>query len=79
MGVVGLSGEEEDDVMVPINSCLRLLCACDGLQITTVEGFGNEKDGFSDVQQAIADFNGSQCGFCKWWWGGRGEGGVGAD
>ena len=44
-----------------INSCLRLLCACDGWEITTVEGFGSEAEGFSMVQQAIADGGGSQC------------------
>ena len=29
-----------DGVQKPINACLRLLCACDGLAITTAEGSG---------------------------------------
>lgn len=49
-----------DGVPRAINSCLRLLCACDGLAITTVEGFGSQADGFSRVQKAIADGQGSQ-------------------
>lgn len=28
---------DNSEAPVPINSCLRLLCACDGLEITTVE------------------------------------------
>jgi xanthine dehydrogenase/oxidase len=55
-------------VPVAINSCLRLLCACDGWEITTVEGYGSQADGFSAVQKAIADGSGSQCGFCTPGW-----------
>ena len=47
-----------------INACLRPLVACDGMAITTTEGVGNVRDGYSPVQDAIAKGNGSQCGFC---------------
>ncbi len=47
-----------------INACLRPLVACDGHTITTTEGTGNARDGYSKVQAAIAEGNGSQCGFC---------------
>jgi len=47
-----------------LNSCLRPLVACDGLAITTTEGLGTEATGHHPVQKRIADFNGSQCGFC---------------
>jgi xanthine dehydrogenase/oxidase len=47
-----------------INACLRPLAACDGKTLLTVEGFGNARDGYSKVQDAIAKGNGSQCGFC---------------
>ena len=57
-----------DGVPRAINACLRLLCACDGLAITTVEGFGSQERGFSDAQKAIADGQGSQCGFCTPGW-----------
>jgi xanthine dehydrogenase/oxidase len=58
----------DDSTAVPINSCLRLLCSCDALEITTVEGLGSESSGFSEIQSAIADGNGSQCGFCTPGW-----------
>ena len=57
-----------DDVPRSINACLRLLCACDGLAITTVEGFGSSDQVFSAVQKAIAQGQGSQCGFCTPGW-----------
>lgn len=53
-----------DEVPRAINACLRLLCACDGLTITTTEGLGSQARGFSAAQTAIADGQGSQCGFC---------------
>eukprot|EP00873_Tetraselmis_striata_P029168 jgi/Tetstr1/449432/TSEL_036527.t1 len=50
--------------VTPINSCLRLLPAVDGCAITTTEGIGSQADGFHPIQAAIADGNGSQCGYC---------------
>ena len=43
-----------DGVPRSINACLRLLCACDGLAITTTEGLGSQAEGFAAVQQVIA-------------------------
>jgi len=34
------------------------------MAFTTVEGIGGKKKGFSDLQKRIADYNGSQCGWC---------------
>ncbi|KAJ1449944.1 molybdopterin binding aldehyde oxidase/xanthine dehydrogenase [Pelagophyceae sp. CCMP2097] len=51
-----------------INSCLRLVAACDGLDIKTVEGLGGSKTEFSPEQLAIADNLGSQCGYCTPGW-----------
>eukprot|EP01147_Barroeca_monosierra_P002142 gene2142-5172_t len=53
------------DVTVPVNSCLRLLIACDGLEITTVEGIGSTRKGLHPVQKTLANFWGSQCGGCS--------------
>ncbi|XP_067671007.1 uncharacterized protein [Haliotis asinina] len=47
-----------------INSCLCPLYSADGWQITTVEGIGSRKDGYHPIQDRIAKFNGSQCGYC---------------
>ena len=58
----------DDGVPRPINACLRLLCACDGLSITTTEGLGSRAAGFSAVQAVIAKGHGSQCGFCTPGW-----------
>ncbi|EOD15623.1 hypothetical protein EMIHUDRAFT_57427, partial [Emiliania huxleyi CCMP1516] len=51
-----------------INACLRLLCGCDGLALTTVEGLGSQGAGYSQVMKAIAEGQGSQCGFCTPGW-----------
>lgn len=34
------------------------------MDITTVEGIGNVKDGYHPIQMRISELNGSQCGFC---------------
>jgi hypothetical protein len=39
-----------DGIPRAINACLRLLCGCDGLAITTSEGLGSKSAGFSAVQ-----------------------------
>ncbi|KAL6893928.1 hypothetical protein ACP4OV_008026 [Aristida adscensionis] len=47
-----------------VSSCLTLLHRVDRCSVTTSEGIGNTKDGYHPVQQRLAGFHASQCGFC---------------
>jgi xanthine dehydrogenase iron-sulfur cluster and FAD-binding subunit A len=69
------TGEPE---FLPVNACLRPLCACDGMAIVTVEGMGSSsgsgsgsgsgKAGPHPIQERLAKGNGTQCGFCTPGW-----------
>ena len=48
-----------------VNSCLVPVRVCHGWQIITTEGLGSKTKGFNVIQEHLADFNGSQCGFCS--------------
>jgi xanthine dehydrogenase/oxidase len=52
----------------PVNSCLRPLCTLDGTIVTTTEGLGRTRTGLNPIQERIADYNGSQCGYCTPGW-----------
>jgi aerobic-type carbon monoxide dehydrogenase small subunit (CoxS/CutS family) len=45
-------------------SCLTLAVACNGAEITTIEGIAAEDGSLSALQQAFIDCDGLQCGFC---------------
>jgi xanthine dehydrogenase small subunit len=47
----------------PVNSCLMLLPMAAGLEIYTVEALARN-GALADVQQALVDTGGSQCGYC---------------
>jgi len=49
---------------VAVNSCLLTLGQLDGGAVTTVEGLSGRNGELEAVQQAMADGDGTQCGFC---------------
>nr|CAB3267784.1 xanthine dehydrogenase/oxidase-like [Phallusia mammillata] len=46
------------------NACLALVVSVHGCAVTTVEGIGSTKTKLHAVQERLAKFHGSQCGFC---------------
>ncbi|KAJ3639854.1 hypothetical protein Zmor_003189 [Zophobas morio] len=55
----------QKDVFLAVNSCLIPLLSCNGWKIFTIEGIGNSVEGFHPLQEVLARFNGTQCGFCS--------------
>jgi len=48
----------------PVNSCMMLAVEADNREVTTVEGLTDEEGGLTRTQQAFAEHNAVQCGFC---------------
>ncbi len=47
----------------PVLSCTTFTAAVDGHEVMTIEGFSDENS-LSDIQKALIEEGGSQCGFC---------------
>src|SRR5690625_272995 len=47
-----------------VKSCTIFAMACEGAEITTIEGMANADGSLSPLQQAFQDNHGLQCGFC---------------
>ncbi|XP_063842770.1 uncharacterized protein LOC135090214 isoform X1 [Scylla paramamosain] len=48
-----------------VNACRQLLFACDGWEVETVEHLGDRHNGYHPLQEALASFYGTQCGYCS--------------
>ena len=60
-GVCGACTVRVDGAVV--RGCLMLAVQCDGCRVETIEGVAGSGEVF-DLQQALAQENGLQCGFC---------------
>ena len=47
-----------------VNACLAPICSMHHCAVTTVEGIGSTQSRLHQVQQALVENHGSQCGFC---------------
>lgn len=47
-----------------VSSCLTLAVACEGKEITTVEGLAKSGEELHPIQEAFIDKGAIQCGFC---------------
>jgi xanthine dehydrogenase small subunit len=47
-----------------VNACIRFLPSLDGCHVLTVEHLKSSEDQLHPVQHVMAEFHGSQCGFC---------------
>ncbi|WP_439597829.1 FAD binding domain-containing protein [Falsiroseomonas sp.] len=56
--------EDADGGRTPINACLALLGQMHGCAIRTVEGLRGADGGPHPIQRAMAESDGTQCGFC---------------
>lgn len=62
--VVLVKSQGEGSVYRPVNSCLMFLPMVAGQEVITVEALAPRDGPMAEVQRAIADGGGSQCGYC---------------
>ncbi|XP_044766830.1 indole-3-acetaldehyde oxidase-like [Coccinella septempunctata] len=54
-----------NDKYIAVNSCLISILTCHEWKIETIEGIGGPLTKYNPIQLALANFNGTQCGFCS--------------
>ncbi|GBP49386.1 Xanthine dehydrogenase [Eumeta japonica] len=48
--------------------CMVSVTSCKDWAVTTVEGLGDRAKGYHPIQKTLAEYNGSQCGYCSPGW-----------
>ncbi|XP_075976855.1 uncharacterized protein LOC142977053 [Anticarsia gemmatalis] len=67
-GACIVTAKRENQKPYAVNSCMIPIAACHGLEITTIEEIGNRRKGYHPIQKTLAEYNGSQCGYCTPGW-----------
>ncbi|KAJ0176320.1 hypothetical protein K1T71_008494 [Dendrolimus kikuchii] len=51
-----------------VNACMVSITSCQDWEVTTIEEVGNRNKGYHVIQKTLANYNGTQCGYCTPAW-----------